>query len=101
MKPLAVMDTDRRTQRAGLQGPNHGRSGSQGRPRLQNVALGLPKRSQEMTQKIQGTTRTPSRRGFLNRIFTITPTTSPRGLLAPSCRRRNPDDIYRQEDWAV
>ena len=97
MKPLAVMDIDRRTERAALQGPNHGRSGSQGRPWLQNVAFGLPKRSQEMTQKIQGTTRTPSRRGFLNRIFTITPTTSPRGLLAPSCRGKKPDDFYPQD----
>ena len=88
MKPLAVMDRDQRTERAALLGANHRRAGSSGARLLPTIVLGLPKRSQEMTQKTQGTTRTPSRRGFLNRIFTITPTTSPRGLLAPELSRQ-------------
>src|ERR1700722_8241742 len=82
MKPLAVMDTDRRTERAALRGPNHDRLGSRGGRSLQTIAVELPKRLRKMTQKTQGTTRTPSRRGFLNRIFTITPTTSP-GAYSP------------------
>src|SRR5271163_62681 len=97
MKPLAVMDTDQRTERAALRGPNHDRPSSPGGRSLRTIAVELPKRSRKMTQKTQGTTRTPSRRGFLNRIFTITPTTSPRGLLAPSCRGRKPDDFYPQD----
>ena len=91
------MDRDQRTERAALLGANHRRAGSSGARLLSTIVLGLPKRSQEMTQKTEGTTRTPSRGGFLNRIFTITPTTSPRGLLAPGCRGRNPDDFYPQD----
>ena len=89
MRPFAVMDRDQRTERAALLGANHRRAGSSGARLLPTIVLGLPKRSQEMTQKTQGTTRTPSRRGFLNRIFTIRPTTSRRGLSAPSCRGVN------------
>ena len=86
MKPLAVMGTDRRAERAARLRPNHSRAESRGGCRLQKNAPLLPKRWPKMTQKTQGATRTPSRGGFLNRIFTIRPTTSRRGLSAPSCR---------------
>ena len=94
MKPLAVMETDRRTERAALLGANHGRLGLRSAYWLQNTALPFPKRSAKMTQKTERATRTPSRRGLLNRIFTISPTTSPRGLLASSCRGDNRADSY-------
>ena len=89
MKPLAVMGADRRAERAARLGPNHSRAESRGSCWLQKNALPLPKRWRKMTQKTQGATRTPSRRGFLNRIFTIRPTTSRRGQSAPSCRGAN------------
>jgi hypothetical protein len=92
MKPLAVIDMDCRTERAALLGANQGRSGLYGARWLPNSSLPVPKRSSEMTQKTQDATRTPSRRGFLNRIFTIRPTTSRRGLLALSCRGGNRAD---------
>ena len=89
MKPLAVMGADRRAERAARLGPNHSRAESRGSCWLQKNALPLPKRWRKTTQKTQGATRTPSRRGFLNRIFTIRPTTSRRGQSAPSCRGAN------------
>ena len=92
MKPLAVIETDRRTERAALLGPNHGRLRLAGGRSLRAYALALPKRSPKMTQKTQRATRTPSRRGFLNRIFTIRPTTSRIARVSrhepSSCRRR-------------
>ena len=94
MKPLAVMGTDRRTERAARRGPNHTHAGFHGGRWLQKNVLPLPKRWRKMTQKTQGATRTPSRRGFLNRIFTISPTTSRRGLSAPSCRGVNRANFY-------
>src|SRR6478735_4494995 len=94
MKPLAVIETDRRTERAALLGANHGRLGFRAAHWLQNIALSFPKRSSKVTQKTQGATRTLSRRGFLNRIFTIRPTTSRRGLLASSCRGGNRADSF-------
>jgi hypothetical protein len=92
MQPLAVMGT--RTDRAARLGPNHRRSGSRGCGWLQSNALPLPKRWPKMTQKTQEATRTPSRGGFLNRIFTIRPTTSRRSLLAPSCRGMKRANFY-------
>ena len=97
MKPLAVMGTDRRAERAARLGPNHSRAGSRGGRWLQKNALPLPKRWRKMTQKTQGATRTPSRRGFLNRIFTIRPTTSRRGQSAPSCRGVKRANFYLRE----
>ena len=86
MTPLAVVKTDRRTEGApaslritAVAALMIGRS-------LPMNALPLPKRCRKMTQKTQSATRTPSRGGFLNRIFTIRPTTSRQSLSAPSCR---------------
>ena len=62
MKPLAVIETDRQTERAALLGANHGRPGVRGAQSLQITALSFPKRSAKMTQKTGGATRTPSRR---------------------------------------
>jgi hypothetical protein len=94
MKPLAVIEIDQRTERAALLGANHGCPGSKGAHSLENTSLSFPKRSEKMTQKTQGATRTPSRRGFLNRKFTIRPTTSRQGLLALSCRGENRAESY-------
>jgi hypothetical protein len=96
MKPLAAMRTDRRIEQATL-GANHGRAHFPGSDGPQTNAVLLPKRSRKMTQKTEGATRTPSRRGFLNRIFTIRPTTSPWGLFALGCRGRNRADFYPQD----
>ena len=92
MKPLAAIETDRRTERAALLGPNHDRLGFRGAPRPQWTARPFPKRSEKMTQKTERATRTPSRRGFLNRKFTISPTTSRQAMLASSCRGENRAD---------
>jgi hypothetical protein len=92
MKPLALIDKDWEPERARLLGANQVRSGLHGAYGLPNSGLPFPKRSAKLTQKTDIATRTPSRRGFLNRIFTIRPTTSRRGLLALSCRGGNRAD---------
>ena len=62
MKPLAVIETDRRTERAALLGANHNRLGLHSAYWLQNTAPPFPKRSAKMTQKTErATDAIPSR----------------------------------------
>jgi hypothetical protein len=89
MKSLAVKRADRRIEQAARLGSNHRHCASHERPLAHSVHLSASQASAENDAKDSIGDSYAIPWGFLNRIFTIRPTTSRWSLLAPSCRGVN------------